>query len=397
LKPSKILAIIPARAGSVGIKNKNLQQILGKSLVAWTVGAAKGSRFDLRVVVSTDGQEIAGEAIRCGAEVVMRPPAISDGLAKSEDALLHVLDELDRKESYSPEIIVFLQCTSPLTSPEDIDGTIDALLDDGADSALAVTPSHYFLWKQRPDGTWDGVNHDKLSRPMRQQREPEFLETGAVYVLNTEGFLKSKHRFFGRTAVYVMPPERRLEIDDWSDLSLARIIMEKHGQSVEKRPVPAHPSALILDFDGVLTDDRVIVDEHGTESVCCHRGDGLGISRLRETGFPILILSKEKNPVVQARATKLRIPCLQGIDDKAGALSEWTSVNQIDLSRAIYIGNDINDLPVFPLVGCAVAVADAHPEVLASADLILKHPGGHGAVREMTDRIIQLTTKPIPA
>ncbi|MCC7377374.1 MAG: acylneuraminate cytidylyltransferase [Verrucomicrobiales bacterium] len=386
MKTSPFLAIIPARAGSKGIPGKNLRRIAGKSILAWTIEAARNSRHGLRVVVSTDGAEIAAEALASGAEVVWRPDAISGDRAKSEDALLHVLSQLASSEGYRPSLIVFLQCTSPLTAAADIDGTIEALEQQGAETAVAVIPFHYFLWRREADGRGVGINHDSRVRPLRQEREPQFLETGAVYVMQTEGFLQTKHRFFGKTALYEMPPERRWEIDDPVDLEVAEVLL-RH-QIAEAVRLPPKPTAVIFDFDGVMTDDRVLVTEEGLEGVLCHRGDGFGLSRLRDSGIPLLILSKERNPVVSMRAEKLRIPVMQGIDDKASALSVWAKERDLDLANVLYLGNDLNDLACMRQVGWPIAVADAHPEVRRHARIVLTQKGGHGAVRELCERIL---------
>ncbi len=387
MNPPLILAIIPARAGSQGIPGKNLRRLAGRSLVGWSIAAAQGSRHALRIVVSTDGKEIAAEARRCGAEVVQRPPAISGDSARSEDALLHALDAFDRSEAYRPDLLVFLQCTSPLTRAEDIDGTIDALLEERADTAIAVVPFHYFLWRRDPEGRAIGINHDPAIRLRRQDREPEFLETGAVYVMRTPGFLAARHRFFGKIAMHEMALERRWEIDEPSDLAIAELLLRRQELSAGPA-LPVKPAAIVFDFDGVMTDDRVLVDEDGKETVSCHRGDGLGLSRLREAGFPLLILSKERNAVVARRAEKLQIPVIQGVDDKAQALSTWAADNQVDLANTIYVANDVNDLPCLSLVGWPVAVADAQPAVLRSARVQLTRPGGRGAVREVCEGIL---------
>jgi N-acylneuraminate cytidylyltransferase len=221
----KILTIIPARGGSKGIPRKNLQPLAGKPLLAYSIESALQTPSVTRVVVSTDDPEIASVAREYSAEVIQRPAEISGDTASSESALLHALDYLRQKEGYEPDLVVFLQCTSPLTSPEDIEGTIRALLDESADSALAVTPFHYFLWRRIEGGDAVGINHDKRYRPLRQEREPEFLETGAVYVLRTQGFRAARHRFFGKTALYVMPPERCLEIDEPVDLLVAEVLL----------------------------------------------------------------------------------------------------------------------------------------------------------------------------
>jgi CMP-N-acetylneuraminic acid synthetase len=217
----KVLAIIPARGKSKGIPQKNLQLVAGHPLVAWSIKAAKNSTYINRIVVSTDDQSIAETALYYGAEVVERPDEISGDEASSESALLHVLETLHEREKYRPDLTVFLQCTSPLTISEDIDNCVASLLTKNSDTAVTVTDFHYFLWRQTPDGNAEGINHNKNIRERRQDREPQYLETGAVYVMKTEGFLQNKHRFFGKTTLSLMPPSRVLEIDHPSDLRIA--------------------------------------------------------------------------------------------------------------------------------------------------------------------------------
>jgi YrbI family 3-deoxy-D-manno-octulosonate 8-phosphate phosphatase len=389
----EVLAIIPARGGSKGIPRKNIRPLAGKPLLAYNIEAAQASRYIQRVVVSTDDPEIAQIARAYGAEVVWRPAEISGDMAASESALLHTLETLQTQEDYAPDLLVFLQCTSPLTAAEDIDGTITALIEQEADTALAVIPFHYFLWKPGRDtqGLPDalGINHHKSVRPLRQEREVQYLETGAVYVMHVPGFLQVRHRFFGRTALYVMPPERRLEIDDPVDFQVAEVLLKAQRQYQQIAQLPKSVQALVMDFDGVFTDNHVIVQEDGREAVTCSRSDGWGIAKLQKAGLPMLILSTESNPVVQARADKLKIRCLHGITDKAAALQDWLAQEKIDAAQVVYLGNDQNDLGCMALVSCAVAVADAHPDALAVADIVLNRSGGDGAVREICELILK--------
>jgi N-acylneuraminate cytidylyltransferase len=155
------------------------------------------------------------------------------------------------------------------------------------------------------------------------------------------------------------------------------------------RPLPRKVSLVVFDFDGVMTDNRLWVDADGRELVAANRGDGMGIALLRRAGIPALVLSTEANPVVAARCRKLNLPVVQGLADKAAALQAYLQENQIDPACVVYVGNDVNDTPCFPLVGCAVVVADAHPEALRQADIVLERRGGWGAVRELCDKIIQ--------
>ncbi len=382
------LAVIPARGGSKGIPRKNVRPLAGKPLIAYNIEQARLARTVERVIVSTDDAEIGEIARQYGAEVVWRPAEISGDSASSESALLHVLESLRETEGYRPDVLVFLQCTSPLTLAEDIDGTVQALLEAQADTALAVTPFHYFLWKPQPDGDAVGINHNKGYRQLRQEREPQYLETGAVYVMRVPGFEEVRHRFFGKTAMYVMPPERRLEIDDPVDFQVAEVLLREPQQERTPGRLPEEVQALILDFDGVFTDNKVLVFQDGREAVVCDRGDGHGVGELRRTGLPILVLSTEPNPVVTARARKLGIKAMQGIANKAQALEKWLAKRGFDAEKIVYVGNDLNDLGCMQRVGCAVAVADAHPIILEQADIVLQHAGGDGALREICEMIL---------
>jgi YrbI family 3-deoxy-D-manno-octulosonate 8-phosphate phosphatase len=383
----EIIAIIPARGGSKGILKKNLKVLAGKPLVAHVIESAKLAGRISRIYVSTDNPEIGTVSKRYGANVIWRPPEISGDTASSESVLLHALEHLQVTELYKPDVVVFLQCTSPLTLPEDIDGAIEAFLDQNADSALAVTPFHYFLWRSDPVGNAVGINHDKTRRLLRQEQEPQFLETGAVYVVRTDGFKTARHRFFGRTAMYIMPPERCLEIDAPEDFRRAEIVIRENEEKSKIQRLPDRVTALVLDFDGVFTDNKVIVFPDGQEAVSCDRRDGWGLALLRTLGLPILVLSSETNLIVQSRCGKLKIPCLQGIDEKLPVLLEWLGQHKLDLARVVYLGNDVNDLSCLRGVGCGVAVGDAHPEAKEAAKFVLRSAGGNGAIRELAELI----------
>lgn len=151
--------------------------------------------------------------------------------------------------------------------------------------------------------------------------------------------------------------------------------------------LPIKPTFIVFDFDGVMTDNRVIVNEYGEESVIVNRADGLGINAIRQYGIPMMILSTETNKVVVARAQKLKIPVLHGVDDKATILREYCESKNIEMNRVLYVGNDINDFEAMSLVGMKVVPSDAHICVKKIADIILNTPGGGGVVRELADLI----------
>ncbi len=384
---ANVYAVVPARGGSKGIPAKNLQVVGGHPLVARAVIAAHRSSRVGRVFVSTDDERIGEAASAAGAEVVARPAALGSDEATSESALLHALDDLTGRGVPEPDVLVMLQCTSPFITPSDIDGTIAALDRDGADSAFTVTPSHAFLWRSGPGGAV-AANHDATTRLRRQDRESEYLETGGVYAMRTPGFRAARHRFFGRMAFHEVPRLRALEIDEPADLVLARALAPQIDAEQARDRLPAHVAALVLDFDGVLTDNTVMTREDGTESVLCDRSDGFGIELLQQAGVRVAVLSKERNPVVAARCAKLGVEHVQGLDDKVPALRQYLAREAIDPSEVVFVGNDANDAGCLALVACGAIVADAHPSIRHVADLVLTRPGGHGAVREIADLIL---------
>lgn len=147
-----------------------------------------------------------------------------------------------------------------------------------------------------------------------------------------------------------------------------------------------------FDFDGVFTDNTVYVTQDGVESVRCWRSDGLGLSRLRSIGIQAFIISTETNPVVSARAQKLKLSCKQGVEDKAAAILETCKELGISPQETMFVGNDINDIPAFQSVGLPVAVADAYPDVYPYVLYRTQKLGGFGAVREVCDLVYSAKT-----
>jgi len=143
----------------------------------------------------------------------------------------------------------------------------------------------------------------------------------------------------------------------------------------------------VFDFDGVFTDNRVWVNERGEELLAFTRSDGLGLRRLDEVGVRYLIVSMEQNPIVGARAQKLRAECLQGVDDKLPVVRAHAERLGVSLEDTAYVGNDINDADCLRAVGVPVVPADAWPEVKPHARWVLSRPGGAGCVREFCDAI----------
>jgi YrbI family 3-deoxy-D-manno-octulosonate 8-phosphate phosphatase len=155
---------------------------------------------------------------------------------------------------------------------------------------------------------------------------------------------------------------------------------------------------LIFDFDGVFTNNQVLVMEDGAEGVLCDRSDGLGVGMLKRSGLAICVLSAEVNPVVSRRCQKLQIDCVQGVHDKAAGLRKLLTDRAVPASQCAYAGNDVNDVPCMDIVreagGVAIAVADAWPGVERHATFITTRLGGRGAVREICDWFLAVREHP---
>ncbi len=144
---------------------------------------------------------------------------------------------------------------------------------------------------------------------------------------------------------------------------------------------------IVFDFDGVFTNNHVLVLQDGTEGVFCSRSDGFGLDAVRKEGIELLVLSTEKNPVVSARCKKLNLPFIQGCDNKPDALKCEVEKLGISLNKVAYMGNDINDLECLKIVSLPVCVFDSYPDIIAASLYVTKAKGGYGAVREFCDFI----------
>jgi YrbI family 3-deoxy-D-manno-octulosonate 8-phosphate phosphatase len=213
------------------------------------------------------------------------------------------------------------------------------------------------------------------------------VENGSIYVFKPWVLERLGNRLGGKIAVYPMSPYDSFQIDEPGDFDLMEALFAFRQAA---RPVPGLRGIQLLatDFDGVMTDNRVLTDQDGREAVWANRGDGWGIARLREAGVQIIVISTEVNPVVAARCRKLEIEYLDGCADKLAALEEVASQRGLTAPSIAYIGNDVNDLDCIAWAGVAFAVADAVPSVRAVASYVTQAPGGKGAVREVCDLIL---------
>lgn len=221
---NKAPVIIPARAGSKGIKNKNLLILCGKPLIAWSIIEALESDCVSNVYVSTDGDEIAEVAQEFGAQAVKRPKDISGDFATSESAIVHAMDYID--EDY--EDIIFLQATSPLRVKRDIDNAYDVFKNNNYDSLFSMSiMDDYTLWQGDPGTEMKSITFDYLNRGRRQDRKPVYLENGSIYIFKKELIMNTSNRMGGRIGVYEMPFSHSFEIDSYEEVEICEFYLKK--------------------------------------------------------------------------------------------------------------------------------------------------------------------------
>jgi N-acylneuraminate cytidylyltransferase len=227
-KSKRTLAVVAARGGSKGIPLKNLLDLCGKPLIAWTVMQAAAARGVDVVAVSSDSDQILAAAEKAGAVGVRRPDAISGDLDSSESAWLHALETLDEK--LGPfERIVALQATSPIREADDIEKALEAFEREKLDSLLSVCEvEDYFNWRVGAHGP-EPINYDYHNRRMRQQIEKRYLENGSFYVM-IPSLLREKHnRLGGKIGFHLMERHKMFQIDRIEDVKLCAAIMKSYG------------------------------------------------------------------------------------------------------------------------------------------------------------------------
>lgn len=224
----KILAIIPARGGSKGIPLKNIYPLAGKPLLGWTVQAALASKLIDRVVVSSDNDDILQVATNFCAQPIKRPSEISGDDAPFNLLILQVLDYLENMGNYIPDILVYLQPTSPLRDNKDIDNAL-AMLDGETESVISVYEVDNKVLKSflvNKNGFMQGVANNQFPFMNRQQLPSVYMPNGSIYVIKRATFLKTKNIFSEKTKPFVMSDKKSLDIDTLQDLKKAEEILK---------------------------------------------------------------------------------------------------------------------------------------------------------------------------
>lgn len=400
----EILALIPARGGSKGIPRKNIRSFAGYPLIAWSIAAAKESSHITRIIVSTDDEKIASVAKEWGAEApFLRPAEISQDNTTDLPVFEHALKWLEDVEGYRPDVVIQLRPTSPLRPKGMIDSAIRILQDhkdaDCVRGVVAAGQNPFKMWRfegeDRP--LIQLLEVDGIKEPYNAPRQilpPVYWQTGHIDAIRTSTISDKKSLTGDVIYPLVIDSKYTVDIDTLSDWSKYESVIYSGLDVVSpgkgRKKMPETIQLIICDFDGVVTDNSVITDQDGKESVLASRSDSMHIKTLKEKGIDFMILSSEPNPVVQARALKMGVESIHGVgmQDKGRVMREVLEKKNIKAENVIYIGNDLNDLPCFEIAGWSVAVADAYPEVIRVADFVLTKKGGHGAIRELCELVI---------
>lgn len=381
---SNKIAIIPLRAGSKGIPNKNKKKMLGRPLYQWALGEAIFSNLD-KIYIFTDDQQIIEDIKKeyhwtDKVEVVKRSEESAIDTASTEMGML----ELAMQLNYNFDIYCLIQATSPLLTREDINQVLFKVEEEQFDSALTVVENKRFTWTK--DGK--SVNYDYLHRPRRQDYEGMLVENGAFYAVKKETYLQTKNRLGGKIGIVKMCEDSLYEIDEPSDWDIIEILLK--NRELKHKKNLSEIKYLVLDVDGVFTDGKVAVTKDGEFSKTFSLRDGMGIELLRLEKVEVIVMTSENSPIVAKRMEKLKLDYVfLGVKDKYSKIEQFLLDKKIDRNNIAYIGDDINDLSNICSCGLTFTPIDGIEKVKDCADYILHNKGGDKAIREAIEIIIK--------
>lgn len=379
----KKTGIIPLRKGSKGIPGKNKKKMLGRPLFSWVLTAAIFSELD-EVYVFTDDQDIIDFINReyhwaSKVKALLRNDQNASDTASTESALLEFAETV--KNDF--DLLCLLQATSPMTTSEDINASLNEILINNKTSALTVVNTHRFIWNT--DGT--PQNYDVFNRPRRQDFEGLLMENGAVYATTKEAFLSSKNRVSGTIGLVKMNEESLVEIDSLSDWEIIENLL---ADRQKKKKVHQRIEYLVLDVDGVFTDGCVYYDADGEMAKKFDMRDGMGLEIIRQNQVEVLVMTSENSDLVAQRMKKLQIKhTFLGVKDKFSFLTQFLLERNSSFGAVAYVGDDVNDLANICTVGWSFTPADATDVVKANADYILTNASGNGAIRETCEILLK--------
>ena len=223
-----MIAIVPARGGSKGLPGKNIKDLLGKPMIAYTIEEARKSQYISEVIISTDSKEIEDVAIKYGAtSYFLRPEYLATDSAKAIDNYIYTIERLNGYFGYDIKNFVVLQPTSPLRTVEDIDGAIKLFMDKNADSVISYTEEYHPIeWHKyiTKDGRFENIFEEKLLN--RQEIKKSYFPNGAIFVFNYN-LIKQKKYYSDNSYAYIMPRNRSVDVDTLEDFRYIEFLLQE--------------------------------------------------------------------------------------------------------------------------------------------------------------------------
>lgn len=376
----KKIGFIPLRKGSKGIPGKNKRKMVGRPLFTWVLGAAYFSDLD-EVVVYTDDKDIINFINKeyhytTKIKVVERTEVTATDSASTESAMLAYAESID----YNFDVFCLLQATSPFTTSETINKSLEKL-NQGFDSTVSVVNTHRFLWNE--DGT--PINYDYKNRPRRQDFNGLLVENGAVYTCIKSVLKEKQNRLGDKVGIVKMPEDALLEIDSESDwIAIEQLLIDRQQRQKQASKI----THFVLDVDGVFTDGSITYTKEGEHTKRFDMRDGMGLEILRQFGINVIIMTSENSELVAKRMQKLQIKdTYLGVKDKFTLLNKIAKDQGLPLSNFAYIGDDVNDLANICTIGWSFAPNNATAIVKLNADVVLSKDSANGAIREACEFI----------
>lgn len=382
------VAIIPLRKRSKGIPGKNKKKLLGRPLFSWVLYEAALSNLDF-VYIYTDDKDIITYveqeyAFLNKVKVLNRSEESASDTASTESAMKEFINKVN--EDFTT--LTLIQATSPLLTANVINNSLVAVLRDGYDSALTVSPMKRFFWSKEGKP----LNYDYKNRPRRQELTDDYVENGACYTVSKEQWEKDNVRIGGTIKSIIMPSDTLVEIDEPEDFLVIEQLIKKRLQEHKSKHID--PKLVAFDVDGVFTKGTVTYIGKGEHSKEFSLRDGMGIGLLNTLNILTLVITSENTPIVKHRMDKIKVNHLfMGVKDKYARLDWFLKQNNIEWSQVIYVGDDINDLTNINAAGFGICPNDATEVIKVDTDLILHNNGGEHAVREAIDFIIKLKNR----
>ncbi|BCT66792.1 acylneuraminate cytidylyltransferase [Nitrosospira sp. NRS527] len=380
------VALIPLHGNfeSIPILRNATRHIAGRPLFAWVLEQAIASGCFDTIYVITDSSVEIRKKISDEFPTSDKTIKVLDYAAVKDDGSMDsALLEFQQKIPF--DVVCLVQAASPLTRAEDFRAAKHKFLSENLDSLLTAVQSKRFFWT--PAGA--PVDHDPRKRPVPKDIEGYLVENGAFYLTGAKSLRDHGCRLGGHIGIHEMAAETAIEvIDEAAWMAVEQLLLKQNLISAKARA--SQVKVLVLDVDGTLTDAGMYYGPAGEALKKFNTRDAHGLQLLRENGISVCVISSEDSPAVAARMKKLRIDeYYPGVQNKLPLLLELAQRWGISLQNIGYVGDDLTDLKCLSRVGSAFCPADAVPEILRQVHYVCKYSGGHGAVREVCDLILQ--------